>query len=839
MQTGSSGWLAETLAVFARTDTRGEPLTTREVTEQLDCTRRATYDRLQRLADRGTLHTKKVGARGRIWWRAPSDDAGLFTVDEQYRLVSVDDRAADLFEARDGGLVGEPLWEVLTAFDECDVREHLDRAFDRQEPTDYEDYVESRQRWVNLTISPSETGLSVSVRDVTARRARERELERYEAAVETIGDGVYIVDDESRFLLVNDAHTHLTGYAREELLGAHASLVTTDEALALAERQRDDLELAGEGVTTIETELVTKDGERRPIETRFALFPLGAGRTGRVGVVRDITERRERERERQQYETIVETIDDGVYVLDGDYHFTAVNDAYLEMMGYDREELLGAHCSLVVGEDVSSAAVEQSRALVGTDGHATLEAEIERADGSRFFAESKFTPLPVDEGRDGASDAGERSGGTVGVVRDTTARRRREQELARQREQLAALNDLQSVISGLTEAVIAQSTREEIERVVCDRLADAETYQCAWVGEIDRSLGAVRVKATSGCGATEGTEVPIGADATSGDGEMVDAAVRTGAVQVRRRSDGSDWPADDRADGDAPEEPSASASPALEAELHSAAAIPIVHDGVVFGVVVMSTARPDAFEDDEQATIDHLGEIVGHAIASIDRKRALMSDEVVELRFQMSDVSTALGIAGEMDGTVSIARTVPVDDGRYLAYGTVTADAVETLEAIVENDAHWEELTFRDHGDAERGFEVVVTEPPVTSAVAAQGGEVVEARIVDGTLNLGVHLPPGADVRALSDVVEATYPGVEMVTRRQVSRAAPRRESLLETALTDRQRAALEASYQAGFFEWPRVTSGEEVAATLGISPSTFHEHLRTAERKLVASFLE
>lgn len=52
--------------------------------------------------------------------------------------------------------------------------------------------------------------------------------------------------------------------------------------------------------------------------------------------------------------------------------------------------------------------------------------------------------------------------------------------------------------------------------------------------------------------------------------------------------------------------------------------------------------------------------------------------------------------------------------------------------------------------------------------------------------------------------------------------------------LTERQRTALEAGYFGGFFEWPRHRSGEAVAESLDIGASTFHQHVRKAEKKLL-----
>lgn len=57
--------------------------------------------------------------------------------------------------------------------------------------------------------------------------------------------------------------------------------------------------------------------------------------------------------------------------------------------------------------------------------------------------------------------------------------------------------------------------------------------------------------------------------------------------------------------------------------------------------------------------------------------------------------------------------------------------------------------------------------------------------------------------------------------------------------LTDRQLEALETAYEGGFYETPRRTSYEEIAAELGCAPSTANELLRRAEAAIVAAVLD
>lgn len=57
--------------------------------------------------------------------------------------------------------------------------------------------------------------------------------------------------------------------------------------------------------------------------------------------------------------------------------------------------------------------------------------------------------------------------------------------------------------------------------------------------------------------------------------------------------------------------------------------------------------------------------------------------------------------------------------------------------------------------------------------------------------------------------------------------------------LTDRQREVIQTAYEMGFYEVPRETSTEAVAAELEIDPSTVAEHLQRAERNLLSRFLD
>lgn len=71
--------------------------------------------------------------------------------------------------------------------------------------------------------------------------------------------------------------------------------------------------------------------------------------------------------------------------------------------------------------------------------------------------------------------------------------------------------------------------------------------------------------------------------------------------------------------------------------------------------------------------------------------------------------------------------------------------------------------------------------------------------------------------------------------------AEPSREAVFvdRGRLTERQFEVLETAYRSGYFERPRGANATEVAAELGIDPSTFNEHLVAAQRKLLGDVFE
>jgi PAS domain S-box-containing protein len=135
--------------------------------------------------------------------------------------------------------------------------------------------------------------------DVTDRKERERSLRRYETIVEALNDAVYALDERGRFTYVNSAFVDMVGYDEKTILGSAPSLIKDEETVRRAEGSLGRL-LSRDGPdnATIEIEVQPREGPPIPCEDHMGVLPYdGDSFEGSVGTLREVTERRERERQ--------------------------------------------------------------------------------------------------------------------------------------------------------------------------------------------------------------------------------------------------------------------------------------------------------------------------------------------------------------------------------------------------------------------------------------------------------------------------------------------------------------------------------------------------------------
>jgi PAS domain S-box-containing protein len=332
------------------------------------------------------------------------------------------------------------------------------------------------------------------------------------------------------------------------------------------------------------------------------------------------------DRTEERYKTVFEAVNDGILVLNPEEDTVVdCNPRAADILGYSQSELR----SLSPCEDLHAGHQDEFRAF------------IQRVRDRGQARSSNLTCIQKDGSPiDVAVSAGvldeQNESRVVFSIRDITERLEQERTIKRQRDQLAELNRVTRTLYETIRAVVQASTREELETEVCDRLADSEEYQFAWIGSVEDGTTIIP-NAYSSNAERYLDQVQVTADHTPTGEGPTGQAVKTGDVSTVQNvsEDPTMDPWRDQLE---------------EFNVQATAAVPITDGESLFGVLNLYTERKDAFIGEEQEILDHLGQTIGRAITGIEAQ-----EEVRLFRQAVEHAGHAMYIT-ETDGTITYAN---------------------------------------------------------------------------------------------------------------------------------------------------------------------------------------
>jgi PAS domain S-box-containing protein len=105
--------------------------------------------------------------------------------------------------------------------------------------------------------------------------------------------------------------------------------------------------------------VVTRSGERRIWEYHNTLRTEGVASPIVRGIAHDVTDHKRSEKRLQEYERVVEGLDEMIIVTDRHYRYLIANDAYLRYRGMDREQVVGHYVPEIVGKEAFETFVKE------------------------------------------------------------------------------------------------------------------------------------------------------------------------------------------------------------------------------------------------------------------------------------------------------------------------------------------------------------------------------------------------------------------------------------------------------------------------------------------------
>ncbi|HEY3415183.1 MAG TPA: PAS domain S-box protein [Armatimonadota bacterium] len=184
------------------------------------------------------------------------------------------------------------------------------------------------------------------VEDITARRQSERELRASEAMhrrlVETLQEGVWVIDADGRTTYANANMARMLGYTPEEMLGRHMFSFMDKSGVGTARR---NLERRLEGIDEQhDFVLHAKDGHR--VDVVIATSPLADGDGEYIGAIAgviDITERKRTEtamiQSEQRLRFALEGANDGLWDVRLPEGTVYLSPRGCEILGYSPDEM--------------------------------------------------------------------------------------------------------------------------------------------------------------------------------------------------------------------------------------------------------------------------------------------------------------------------------------------------------------------------------------------------------------------------------------------------------------------------------------------------------------------
>ena len=310
-----------------------------------------------------------------------------------------------------------------------------------------------------------ETELEWRIRALLRMRAqsfdlqqRQETLRLFQQAVEHAGHAVYITDTDGTIQYVNPAFERVTGYDQSEAVGETPRLLDSGE---MSEAYFDDLWATIRSGEVWDEEILNrrKDGTLYTANQTIAPVTDEGEIRAFVAAQTDITERKERERRLERRTHAIDMAPIGVSITDpgqADNPLIYVNDAFVDLTGYPREEVIGRNCRFLQGEHTDPERVAEIRAAVDAGEPVSVELRNYRKDGTEFWNQLNIAPVTDDSGTVVSF---------VGFQQDVTGRKQREDQLSvLDRVLRHNLRNDMNVIRGWAEQIQSQTTGESVEQ---------------------------------------------------------------------------------------------------------------------------------------------------------------------------------------------------------------------------------------------------------------------------------------------------------------------------------------------------------------------------------------
>ncbi|MCP6760203.1 MAG: PAS domain S-box protein [Fischerella sp. CENA71] len=267
-------------------------------------------ERKQLFAHEQALRAEAEAARNQVANILESITDAFFAVDSQWCFTYLNQQAEQHLQRSRAELLGKNLWDELPEAVGSKFYEEYHKAVSQHISVEFEEFYQPLNTWFAVHAYPNQKGLSVFFQDINERKRVEEALrqseEKFRNLVEQTSDWVWEIDTNGIFTYVSPKASEIIGYEIAEILGK-----STFDLMSVNEVQRFTQVVSyfistQQPFTRLEKTLTHKDGHLVVLETSGSpIFDCQGVFQGYRGIARDITERREIERLKDEFVSVV------------------------------------------------------------------------------------------------------------------------------------------------------------------------------------------------------------------------------------------------------------------------------------------------------------------------------------------------------------------------------------------------------------------------------------------------------------------------------------------------------------------------------------------------------
>jgi len=453
------------------------------------------------------------------------------------------------------------------------------------------------------------------------------ELKKKDSYINSMIDPMWVLDTSDTILEINPAFTKVFGYRPDEVLGLSADEFMKEERSLLAGLPGGQ-EHEDEGLSMNRVTFTSKEGGEIPVLLTQTIIEKKGVVTGKIGIIKDITEiTRLLHRladSKKQLEDIMDSIDEEILLVDRDYRIVDANEKAYRIYGGD---IIGKSCyhightsqkpCWISGEDCPV----QKVYLYGSPAKAVHE-HID-SKGRKHYEEITASPI---------KDVNGKIIYVVELLRDITESKKYETMISQKNRELSTLNEISAVLNGSLNA-------EDIFKGVVEKLVTTFDMDGGGVYTLDQ--GNKILKCSYHKGVTEEFARDIG---TVRVGEDIPGRVALTGDPITITDLSKDYRID-------------------RSLLHSSGikgycCFPIKGKEKLLGVLCLFSLKEHYFREEDQRIITSVGEMCGLALENINLYESMRGLFGEQRRRRVNEQSMLLDLGSKISLSSERSQTI-------------------------------------------------------------------------------------------------------------------------------------------------------------------------------------